>query len=359
MRLEDMKTTSIERGPQRTLAAGKRLVPGRPHIRPFRYTAEEYEAIVAIDSANTPDMAYSTEEFRRNDETWKEGCLRERLVAEQDGRIVGFATYAQVFWIEGDGLYFFGLRVHPRWQAGDAADRLLDSVEQALAAYEPRKLATEYREDLRYITELLAARGYAAVMRYPLSVLDVQRFDPQPFLPVCDRVKASGIRIDDLASIAAEDSDWQRKIWQLNNTIMIDVPSPEPFKPQDLEYWQERVLGSPNFLPQGWIVARDGQRFVGMSALFSSQANTRKLYTGLTGVLPSHRRRGIATAMKVYGILYAQRHGIEEIETDNEENNPMLDINRQLGFSERPALVSYEKEIEVKDQKKAIIEPPQ
>ena len=80
--------------------------------------------------------------------------------------------------------------------------------------------------------------------------------------------------------------------------------------------------------------------------------------TGLTGVNHSHRRQGIATAMKVKGIKFTQEKDIEIIETDNEENNPMLDLNKQLGFEEKPAFVIYERKLELEEPEKEKVKEP-
>jgi hypothetical protein len=47
----------------------------------------------------------------------------------------------------------------------------------------------------------------------------------------------------------------------------------------------------------------------------------------------------------VQAINYAQMLGIESIETDNEENNPMFQLNLRLGFKPIPAWVSYHKKL--------------
>jgi GNAT superfamily N-acetyltransferase len=76
----------------------------------------------------------------------------------------------------------------------------------------------------------------------------------------------------------------------------------------------------------------------------------RILYTGFTGVLPTYRRRGIATALKVRALTYARglltstgEHPL--VRTGNEENNPMLQINLCLGFVELPGEVILLKEL--------------
>ena len=67
---------------------------------------------------------------------------------------------------------------------------------------------------------------------------------------------------------------------------------------------------------------------------------------GLTAVLPPYRRRGIALALKLRGIRYAQAVGCPAILTGSEEHNrPMLTLNARLGFVPQPAWITFEKHL--------------
>ena len=59
----------------------------------------------------------------------------------------------------------------------------------------------------------------------------------------------------------------------------------------------------------------------------------------------SYRRRGIATALKLRSIEFAKAYGAKELKTDNEENNPMYQLNLSLGFRPKPAFLSYKKSL--------------
>ena len=61
------------------------------------------------------------------------------------------------------------------------------------------------------------------------------------------------------------------------------------------------------------------------------------MINAFTGVIPEYRGRGIATALKVKTILHAREVGVSEILTQNDsENEPMLAINRKLGYQNWP-----------------------
>ncbi len=92
-------------------------------------------------------------------------------------------------------------------------------------------------------------------------------------------------------------------------------------------------------------MVRDGERYVGMSYLHADIAHPGRLLQRITAIHPGYRGRGIALALKLATIDYAQRHGCHEIRTAVESNNlSMLAINRKLGFVEREGLTLFEKQ---------------
>ena len=93
-------------------------------------------------------------------------------------------------------------------------------------------------------------------------------------------------------------------------------------------------------------VGLDRGEYVGLTELWSNQADPGLFDIGVTGVLRSHRRRGIGTALKLRGIEFAQKRGIRELCTWNASNNgAILAVNRRLGFVRRPAHIAYVKEV--------------
>jgi mycothiol synthase len=79
----------------------------------------------------------------------------------------------------------------------------------------------------------------------------------------------------------------------------------------------------------------------------SPTGDTSKLATGLTGVRREWRRQGIALALKIAGLHYAREHGYTTVTTSNASNNdPILALNRQLGFVREPWRIHLVKELE-------------
>ena len=315
------------------------------HIRRSRDDDQDYEAAVAIENAIYPEEPQSVESWRFWDANRDPQYFFRRYVGEVGGRVVATAAIGHTSWTYQPGKFFVFVAVDPRCQRRGIGGAVYDYLLDELAPFEPTKFVGHAREDHEDSMQFLQNRGYRPVLRAPKSRLDTAAFDPSPFEYKVQRVLDSGIAIKTLAQLCDEDPQWKRKVYELEWECLQDVPTTDPFTKRSFEQFEKMTLGNPHLLPDAWFIALDGDRYVGMSALWRNLVTDRLLQTGLTGVVRSHRRRGIATALKVQAIRYAQDHGNAEVETDNEENNPMLQLNIQLGFKPQPAFVDFEKNL--------------
>ena len=110
----------------------------------------------------------------------------------------------------------------------------------------------------------------------------------------------------------------------------IHVPLPGEAPPYDEWLEKERHQASAGF------VALDNGSVVGYARLYETGLPHR-LEHGLTAVRRSHRRRGLATALKQAQIRWAADHGYRELVSDMVEGNAaMRAVNDRLGYRPLP-----------------------
>ncbi|MBV7337812.1 GNAT family N-acetyltransferase [Chloroflexi bacterium TSY] len=318
------------------------------NIRHFKPTDTEYEEIVRIYNLEWPDNPSTVTNFKFNDETWDKNYLHKRFVAELNGRLIIEGAYMEPYWAIKPGKYQFGYSLDPsyrKYQEGgkDIHTLLLEYVVSELADRHPKSFVTGTREDKHDRIEFLEANGFVFQMRSPESELEIASFDHAKFAAFPEKIAQNGVQIRTLAQLMESDPLWKQKIYDLCWEVEQDIPSPDPPTQEPLEEW-EKGFKNPNFLADGWFIALDDEQYVGVTILGADQVLPEKLHTWLTGVLHSHRRKGVATALKLSAIEFAQSRGAKTIDTDNEENNPMYELNIQMGFKPKPAWCDYAKE---------------
>jgi GNAT superfamily N-acetyltransferase len=114
-----------------------------------------------------------------------------------------------------------------------------------------------------------------------------------------------------------------------------EVHAPLTAQPQPFEQWLAHEQRDPAVA----FVALDGGEVVGYARLHTCGVPHR-LEHGLTAVRRSHRRRGLATALKRAQLKWAADHGFRELRTDMIEGNvAMRAVNARLGYRELPPVL--------------------
>ena len=313
-------------------------------IRPFNYSDADYQSLADISNAVWPDRPSVPQGAKESDKRRDPKYYWRRLVAESDGEIVASVAYGESDWTHVPGKFFISMQVRPDHQRKGIGTALYDHVMNDLAGRGPTIFESHAREDKQEGMSFLEKRGFKRTMRDQVSELLVADFDPAPFAWTAGLKEKTGVEIRTVAELTADEVDWKEEMWELEHQLLQDVPTDDPVTKQPFEQWL-KWLTHPSFIPEAYFIAiRDG-RFVGVTSLWQSVAEKDKLHTELTGVVRGLRRKGIATALKVRAIEFARDRGARVVRTDNEENNPMYDLNVRLGFKPIPAWWTYRKEL--------------
>ncbi len=319
------------------------------HVRLRPFGEADYPRVVELGTAVFPDEPWSEEEFRHWDASWDQMRYeRHRVVAEDAaGRVVGYGQIRHIPWEFHPQKYSQFMMVHPDVRRRGVG-RTLD---EALQAELRRRGATIVhagvaKETMTESIAFLTRRGFVEVQRGFESRLDVAAFDFARFAGAEERVVGQGIILTTLAAERERDPDALRKAYELQQACGRDVPAVGEVTETSFEMFLAHDVDRPTALLDAFFLARDGDRHVGLSTLQRRLAQPDVLSQHLTGVRREYRGRGIAMALKLQTVKYAQAHGYREIRTGNDaRNRPMLRINEAMGFVKEPAWITLEKRL--------------
>jgi GNAT superfamily N-acetyltransferase len=192
--------------------------------------------------------------------------------------------------------------------------------------------------------------GFSHVNKEGPVQLEVEKADLSVFASESES-RTRDIVFTTLANEQESSPDCLEKFYALYQTVEKDVPEYRPENQTSFEQcMQELQLSS--VVPQSVFIAKHNGVYVGLSILGQriSEADVRFaggpgcLSQHLTGVRADYRRKGIALALKLRTIEYAQKHGYNRI-LSNSDNPAMRALNWKLGFRTGPWFI-YNKHLD-------------
>ena len=313
-------------------------------IRRFTYSAVDYAAQVALQRAINPASVTTVEKLKFWDSWWDNSYRRAKFLVESAGQPIAQGSYEEWIWWYEPGRYYLNLEVHPDFRQQGVGCALYDHLMNELAAEDPRGtiFMAKCREDQPETVRFLHQRGFHETGRELYSELDVSTFDPQRCAKAYEQLRQQGITVVAYPDLAAIDPQCQRKCYELQGESMMGMPAGGERTRQSFEQFLKQIFENTAFIPEAFFIALDQRRYVGLSNLTNENDDLTRLVTDYTGVIPSHRRRGIATALKLHCLRYAKANGVKTITTSNDSSNPMYELNVQLGFKPMPAGLYFE-----------------
>lgn len=275
--------------------------------------------------------------------TWSRTPARKQIIA--------YGAVEQTVYLPK---YRLLLLADPQWLKRGAGDLLLDRLMEDLREAQAITVSCRQYASESKLVSLLVSRGFAETSRVLDLRLDVATADVSLLPVLLRRFEGEGISISTFAEERVRDPRCVEKLYELTTLLNQDDPARGPFAPpaynaREALMWMEMRY----VLPDAYFIAKRGDEYVGVSDVSLFEAMPGGLTQGFTGVKRAYRRRGLATALKLHGIVYAQSHGYRIIQSFNKPQQVGIHaLNEKLGFQllrERVMLEKCLREVVVVD----------
>ncbi|QVQ52098.1 GNAT family N-acetyltransferase [Spiractinospora alimapuensis] len=288
------------------------------------WTPDDCTLVSAIATVVAPHFVSTPEVIRWSVESTPAVARQTALVAADGGDVLGFVRAQHDWESDSDTLGVIDLAVDPAHRAMGAGTRLLEAAEDHLRSQGVRTVELWVEAASAAWAE---ARGYRRQRTASQQWLDLREELP----PVPDRPE--GLEVRPFAQVGAV----SRTVWELD----LEASSDEPGSGTagfGYEEWRERWKDHPALDPELSLVVFSGDVPAGHTTAF---VDGHRYRSGLTGVRRAFRGRGYAKYVKAVSLHAARDRGIREATTGNDStNDPMLAVNRWLGY--RPRITEVE-----------------
>ncbi|MDX1416744.1 MAG: GNAT family N-acetyltransferase [Candidatus Promineifilaceae bacterium] len=293
----------------------------------------DFPALAALLSKVWPQMV-TAGQMHEWEERQPAGQIRLRFVAEKgQAGIIGYGlVYHEASGAEGR--FLLDVIIDPQWRNRGIGGKLYDHILSVALDHGANFLDCELSDNCPECLRFARKRGFIIDRHMFESVLDLASFDYNHFQPIIFRLESEGIRFISLAS-GGDTAALRRQLYEIDRQSALDDPASKGTFPT-FEEFSRQVFEASWFRPEGQMMALDGQKVIGLSAVGYFTHNNR-MYNMTTGVLPAYRGRQIAQALKILALRYAQSYGAQTVIAHNDsQNKAMLAINRKLGYRSQP-----------------------
>jgi mycothiol synthase len=293
--------------------------------------------VVDIFNNSLPGEVPMTLEGLKEHEGYEREDVRQlKLMAFLDQEPAGLGTVSQMVF-DLDTRFRIGIRVLPEFRRRGIARTLYASLLAHAQGAQVPELLCRVREDFLPLTAgWLDHEGFREVERMRPSELDLEAIDYEAYKAAEDKVLASEVVLTTLSE--EDDQGNRRKLLHVYNLTHRDVPH-DVVVDETFEKFEE-MLNRPACLLDCLVIAKVGDEYAGFSIL--AEDGKDRLMTWMTGVDPTYRNKGIASAIKARSALLAKEHGYKIMGTLNHINNPaMLAVNSRMGYVPKPEYVSF------------------
>jgi RNA polymerase sigma factor (sigma-70 family) len=301
-------------------------------LRPFN--DPDWPTVSAIALARAADDVPGHEVWLRGRQKFDDTRYfrRHYVVENAEGKqIIAYGAVEQTVYLPK---YRLLLLTDPQWLKRGVGDLLLDRLKEDLREAQAITVSCRQYASETELVKLLESHGFAVRSRFLDLRLDVSNADVSPLPALVRRLADEGISISTFAEERARDPRSVEKLYELETVLRQDDPSrsqlaPPAYNAREALMWLEM----PYVIPDAYFIGKHGDQYIGVSDVSLLEAMPGGLTQGFTGVRREYRRRGLATALKLHGIVYAQANDYRIIQTFNRpQQTAIRALNDKLGF---------------------------
>lgn len=273
--------------------------------------------------------------------------ITHQVAENEQGQLVGF------FWVARHrhipGRVHCDVFIRPDCRNQGIGSHLYENMEMTLAGMQARLLQVSIRDTCPECRAFAERRGFTERLHQIAMFLDLTTFDDRPYKEIITRLKSDGFHFTSMAALGNTE-DAQRQLYRLNDSAAADTPGANAEHPwESFEDFQKSVCQADWYKPDGQMVVIDTStgEFIAMSAITRMEGNP-SAYNLFTGVDRRYRGRKLAQAVKVIALRYAREVlQAPSVQTNhNAQNDPMIAIDRKLGYIQTPGTYLMEKSLE-------------
>ncbi|HEY7730341.1 MAG TPA: GNAT family N-acetyltransferase [Gaiellaceae bacterium] len=256
--------------------------------------------------------------------------VQRRLLKWEEGeRLVGWASCGLDHFSGDRELGFVDVSVDPEFRRRGIGAALLERAVEHVSACGATRLEA-FGTDDDQSRAFAEARGYAVKARLRASCVDPRKLPPAPPPP-------PGVELRPFSELAPE------AIHAVDLVVSRDIPNEESIDGLDTAaVWTTQFWRDPEVDKELSLAAVLAGEVVAIT-MFRSDLERGRGENDITGTLPAHRGRGLATLLKHASLRLAAERGITTVSTGNdEENAAMLAINTKLGYRPSSAWIRWE-----------------
>jgi RimJ/RimL family protein N-acetyltransferase len=311
-------------------------------LQPFN---PEIHALAVVDLLNThllKPVALDGWLYDLEQERARGDLLRQVVAFDDGGRLVGYARVKREYGTWDAGRLNLWIVVAAEVRNRGLGTLLYEDGMAFVTESGAEKIDTQVLDDDAASLAFAEHRGFKLDLHTYSSRLDVQAFDETPFAGAIEAAEATGIRFFSMSDLG-NTPEAQRKLYELNKYVDAEVPGERVFP--SFEEFSKSVFQSEWYVPEGQIIAADGDRWIGMCAV-GYFPHLEAMHVMMLGVDSAYRGRKIGLALKLLSHRVAKALGVKYLDTGNAaQNAPILAINRKLGYKKQRGTYQMQKQL--------------